>query len=101
MRGKACSVEFMRRLDKLVQAGNGRPHKELVKFLVRQTCLGQSQINDLLRVLELENELSGYPEKPQPTILVECLGAPYPVALATQAIEEGWTAAKVRQEPRP
>ncbi len=58
MRGKACSAEFMRRIDRLVKAHNGS-RKELVKALTHQTCLKQVQVYQLLRSLELEMQLIG------------------------------------------
>ena len=56
MRGKACSAEFMRRIDCLVKAHNGS-RKELVKALTHQTCLKQVQVYQWL--LELEKQLIG------------------------------------------
>ena len=58
MRGKACSAEFMRRIDCLVKAHNGS-RKELVKALTHQTCLKQVQVYQWLRSLELEKQSIG------------------------------------------
>ncbi len=95
-RGKACSAEFMRRLERMVTAHEGK-HKDLVKFIAGQTCLQSSTIYQLVQTLNLQNELSEYSEKPQPGVLIQCLSAPNPKALAIQAIEEGWAADQTRQ----
>lgn len=64
-------------------------HKDLVKFISHQTCLKPDHTNKLLRVLELEKtSVPTNSEKPHPDILIECLTAPDPKALAIQAIEE-------------
>ena len=100
MRGKGCSAEFMRRLERMVAAANGKTKKELVQAICHQTCLNQVQVYQLLRVLQLEDQLSKekvqLPEKPQPTILIEALSAPDPVGLVKNAIDHGWTASQVR-----
>ena len=99
MRGKVCSAEFMRRLEKLVQAGNGRTHKDLVKFIASQTCLTRDTIRNNLRALALKAEMGVTAQNDTwPTILTESLDAPDPLALATQALEEGWTVVRVRAE---
>jgi len=84
----------------MVKAQEGK-RKDLVKFIAHQTCISPSQINKLLRTVELKEELrvnAHFIEEPQPTILVEAISAPNPVAMATKAIEEDWTAKKVREE---
>ena len=64
-------------------------HKDLVKFISHQTCLDTTQTTQLIRTIELEKSLlTKISEKPQPTILMECLAATDPQALAIQAIEE-------------
>jgi len=99
-RGKACSAEFMRRLEKMVEANNGK-HKDLVKFIAGQTCLDPHTIRQLVRSLELKAKVSvngRLTEELQPTVLVEALAAPNPEELATQALEEGWTETQARYE---
>jgi len=84
----------------MVQAHEGK-HKDLVKFISHQTCINPIQIRQLIRVLDLKEKIcvnTSFQEEPQPTILVEALPAPDPVAMATQAIEEEWTAKEVRAE---
>ena len=84
----------------MVKAQEGK-RKDLVKFITHQTCISPSQIYRLVQVLELKKEIrvnTNFVEEPQPTILVEALPAQDPVALATQAIEEDWTAKQVREE---
>ena len=98
MRGKACSADFMRRIERMVQSHEGK-HKDLVKFITHQTCISPNQIGRLLRTVKLKEEIcvnAHFTEEPQPTILVEALSAPDPVAMATQAIEEEWTVKQVR-----
>lgn len=77
------------------------PLKERVRIICSQTCLSRVQVQQLLRVIELQKQLDmncWVTNKPQPTILVESLRAPDPVALATQAIEHDWTAERVRAD---
>lgn len=113
MRGKACSVEFMRRLEKMIKAagfnGHERPAKRgevrpIVKMIAGQICLKESTVYDLVRVLGLANAIRGTAnisdEQPWPTILSECLAAPDPEQLALEAIENGWTAEQVRAEAK-
>ena len=72
-----------------------------MKFIAHQTCISPSQIYRLLQVSELGKEIrvnAKIQEEPQPTILIEALSAPDPVAMATQAIEEEWTAKEVPEE---
>ena len=100
MKGKACSAEFMRRLEGMVEVHEGK-HKDLVKFINHQTCVTPQHVNLLLRSIELRNKLNDiihFSEEPQPSILIECLTAPDPKALALQAIQEGWTVEQTRQE---
>ncbi len=104
MKGKACSAQFMKRIEGMVEAHEGK-HKDLVKFIAGQTCLKPRQVQQLVKGYQLEQEITQLPafsvgERIQPTIYIECLGAPDPVALATQAIEEDWTADQTRQEAR-
>ena len=100
MRGKACSAEFMRRLERMVAAHEGK-HKDLVKFVTHQTCIKPNHTNMLLRSLELEKSLiSVISEKPHPSILIECLSVKNPKALAIKAIEEGWTVDQTRKEAK-
>lgn len=75
--------------------------RPLVKTISAQTCLKERQVYDLLGALRLERDvlrISANAERPQPSILVECLPAPDPLALACRALEEEWTAEQVRQE---
>jgi hypothetical protein len=99
----------MRRIEKMVQAAGGleaatKPGalRPLVQMISHRTCLRQSQVYDLLRALKLEQEVfrvTGIPpERSQPTTFIEALRAPDPVALATRAIDEEWTAGQVRLE---
>jgi hypothetical protein len=84
----------------MVSAHEGK-HKDLVKFIAHQTCISPGHISKLVRVVKLKDEISvnaDFPEEPQPTILHEALSAPDPLAMATQAIEEEWTAKEVREE---
>ena len=84
----------------MVSAHAGK-HKDLVKFITHQTCLKPTQTTQLLREIELEKSLiSEISEKPHPSILIECLSAPDPKALAIKAIEEEWTADQTRQEAK-
>ncbi len=86
----------------MVSAHEGK-RKDLVKFISGQTCISPHTIRHLVRSLELKTKIAvtGHlTEEPQPTILVEALAAPDPEALATQAIEEDWTADQTRQEAR-
>ncbi len=57
MRGKACSAEFMRRIERMVEAHEGKK-QDLVKFISGQTCLRPSTIYQLVQVLSLGNEIS-------------------------------------------
>jgi N6-adenosine-specific RNA methylase IME4 len=100
MRGKACSAEFMRRIERLVVASEGQKRKDLVKFISQQTCISPPQIRRLIRVVELGKtiDIDRFPERPQPSVLMEALQAPDPVALAVQAVEEEWTVERVRVE---
>ena len=96
----SCLEHSLPSIERMVAAHEGK-HKDLVKFIAHQTCISPGHISKLVRVLKLKDEISvnaDFPEEPQPTILHEALGAPDPVALATQAIEEEWTAKEVRQE---
>lgn len=71
MRGKGCSAEFMRRIERMVQAHEGK-HKDLVKFISHQTCISPVQITQLLRTVKLKEEIfvnKDFQEEPQPTIL--------------------------------
>jgi hypothetical protein len=98
--GKACSAEFMRRIERMVQAHEGKK-QDLVKFIAHQTCISPSQIYRLVQVVNLKKEIRDIAkteEEPQPSILIESLTAPNPIAMATKAIEEEWTAKEVRQE---
>ncbi len=84
----------------MVKAQEGK-RKDLVKFIAHQTCISPVQIYKLVASLELKKKIlvnENMPEEPQPSILVESLTAPDPVAMATKAIEEEWTAKKVREE---
>ena len=83
----------------MVEAHEGK-HKDLVKFIAGQTCLQSSTIYQLVQTLNLEKKLSEYSEKPQPGVLIQCLSAPDPLALAKQAIEEGWTVEQTSQEAK-
>ena len=80
-----------RPIERMVEAHEGKK-QDLVKFISGQTCLRPSTIYQLVQVLSLGNEISEYSEKPQPGILIQCLSAPDPKALAIKAIEEEWTA---------
>jgi len=84
----------------MVKAQEGK-RKDLVKFIAHQTCISPSQIYRLVQVVNLKKEIrvnTKIEEEPQPTILVEAVSAPDPVAMATKAIEEDWTAKQVREE---
>ena len=88
----------------MVTAHEGK-HKDLVKFIAGQTCLGTRQVQDLVRGYQLEQEITrisafSEAERTQPSIFIACSGAPDPVALAKKAIEEGWTAEQTRQEAK-
>lgn len=90
----------MRRLERMVEAHQGT-RQELVKMLSHQTCIQPRQVYNLVKAIDLQKEILQVPtitERPQPTILIECLPAPDPVALAKVAIEEEWTAGQVRLE---
>ncbi len=88
----------------MVAAHEGK-HKDLVKFIGHSTCLQERQVYDLVNGLSLKKEVLRIssipqPERIQPSIYIECLGAPDPVALAKQALEEGWTADQTRKEAK-
>jgi hypothetical protein len=110
MRGKACSAEFTRRIDRMVEAAGGLEGatrrgalRPLVQLISHQTCLKETQVYQLLRARELRLALERefqISEIPQPSILIEALAAPEPdrPELARRAIEEEWTAEQVRIE---
>jgi len=80
----------------MVAAHEGK-HKDLVKFIAGQTCLGIRQVQRIVSGYQLQQKITTLPsfsetERTQPTIYQECLSAPEPEALAKQATEEGWTA---------
>jgi len=84
----------------MVKAQEGK-RKDLVKFIAHQTCISPVQIYKLVASLELKKkilDIENIVEDPQPSILVESLTAPAPVAMATKAIEEDWTVTQVREE---
>jgi len=73
----------------MVAAHEGK-HKDLVKFISGQTCIGVRQVQRLVSGYQLEREItrvsafSEYSEKPQPGILIQCLSASDPVTLAKE-----------------
>jgi hypothetical protein len=107
---RSCSPEFMQRIEKLVNAAGGLPPagtrgalKPLVQGIARQTCHKEKTIYHLLQTLRLERSVilgaeNSTPERPIPTVVRECLSAPDPLALANEAVEEGWTTRQTRQE---
>jgi N6-adenosine-specific RNA methylase IME4 len=113
VRGKACSVEFMRRIEKMVHAAGGLEDatkrgalRPIIRAISGQTCLKENTVYKLIRTLSLEKDVqkvicgtaNNLDEKPWPTILAECLQAPDPVTLARKAFEEEWTAEQTRAE---
>ena len=90
MKGKACSAEFMRRLERMGAVHEGK-HKDLVKFISHQTCISASQVQRLVNTFGLREkirDIADLSEDPYPSIFIECLSAPDPEALAIKAIEE-------------
>lgn len=64
MRGKACSAEFMRRLEKMVKAAGGLKAatkrgalRPIVQAISHQTCLKERTVYQLLQVLNLERSV--------------------------------------------
>ena len=100
MRGKACSVEFMRRIQRLRDASEGQKPKDIVKFISAQICISTPNVRKLLRVNDLAKtiHMDRFPGSPWPSILRECLSAPNPEALARRAIEGEWTAEQTALE---
>lgn len=112
MRGLACSAEFMRRFAHLAQQAGWAPglgkrglKKHTVESLVHSYCMTKPQVYRLLKALELRPRcdiaLNGGRE-PHPSLLVEAsaAGEAAAPALVKRAVEEGLTAAQVRQEVR-
>lgn len=108
MRGLACSATFMRQFEKLARQSGWEPgkgkrgfKKHTVEALSHHFCLKSAQIYQLLKAAELAPailDIKNNGEVTHPSILVEAARSTDPVATATQAVEEGWTAAQVRQE---
>jgi hypothetical protein len=116
MRGKACSAEFMRRLDKLARQAGWTPAceqkrgqlKPVVQALSHEFCLGPRAIYEMLaaRSLQIQALSSSADirtnEVPHPSILARAslAGKEEAPAVARQAVEEGWTAKEVDREVR-
>ena len=100
MRSKGCSADFMRKFEEMVRIHAGT-QRDLVRALQKMTCLKRSTIYNLLKVMKLERDIlinKTLQERPQPTVLLRALEAPDPVTLAKEAIENEWTAERVRLE---
>lgn len=111
MRGLSCSAEFMRRFERLArqtgwQPGQGKRglKRHTVEALSHHFCIGAKQIYDLLRAVELRPHLVRVNPKIEavhPSLLREAsrAGAAAP-KIVEQALSEGWTTGRVRQEVR-